>query len=645
MRSHVAVGCALALCATAGLGDAWPYPDDTPSPGSVSLGLAGSVPADVTRYLMAHGASDVRVSPDGRHAGFLWSISGSPQLWRVALDGGAPEQLTFGDAIRDFHWAPNSKAFLIARDIDGNEREGYTLLDIDGRKERIVLPPSNAFRWFGGFSADGQRIIYSSTERNGTDYDIYVTAIASRESRRILEGSFGYFPAALHPDEATLLLSETRGEDANNLHSLDIATGNLTPLFRPTVAAAFEQSVWRRNGSGFYVISDVDREHKSILFVDEKTAKPETIVAARWSIDELALCDNDRVLLYVVNENGYSRLGAYDVTVGKALAVPDLPAGVYDIDCARQAPAAVVRVVGPSVSGDIYAWDFSASDARHVFAGSLAGLDPNLHFVEPEVRTFAARDGVQLQGLLYLPRGAAPPDGFPLLVEVHGGPTGQRQPSFRPVEQYLVNTGVAVFAVNVRGSTGFGKTYTRLDNQERRLDSVRDLVDTVAFLSNDPRIDTARAAVMGGSYGGYMVNAVLGTYPGVFRAGVSFVGVSDWVRALNEASPALKASDRLEYGDIREARWQTFYAKNSPINTVDAINVPMLFSHGVNDPRDPVTESDRMVRRLRENGLDVVYLRFADEGHSVRKVRNKVALYQAVAGFLDKALQLDRSDE
>jgi dipeptidyl aminopeptidase/acylaminoacyl peptidase len=196
----------------------------------------------------------------------------------------------------------------------------------------------------------------------------------------------------------------------------------------------------------------------------------------------------------------------------------------------------------------------------------------------------------------------------------------------------------------VRGSTGFGKTFARLDNREKRLDSVRDLVDTVAFLTRDGRVDTNRIAVMGGSYGGYMVNAVLGSYPGVFDAGVSMVGVSDWVRALQEASPALKASDRIEYGDIRQERWQTFYRENSPINLVEDIQVPLLVQHGANDPRDPVSESDRFVTAVRDAEGQVEYLRFPDEGHSLTKQSNRVIFYRRMADFLERHLQSTRED-
>jgi len=259
-------------------------------------------------------------------------------------------------------------------------------------------------------------------------------------------------------------------------------------------------------------------------------------------------------------------------------------------------------------------------------------------FVVPEPLQYTAQDGVMLHGLLYRPSADYCSELPPVVVNVHGGPTSQSRPDFNPSAQYFANVCVAVFDVNVRGSTGYGKTYARLDNQEKRLDSVRDLVDTAEFLAEDVRLDADRIAVMGGSYGGYMVNAVLGAYPDVFDAGISMVGVSDWVRALEEASPFLKASDRIEYGDIREERWQEFYRYNSPINTADRIKAPMLIEHGANDPRDPATESDRVVQTIRDGGGTVRYMRFPDEGHSLRKQENRVAFYRAVADFLEEHL-------
>ena len=302
-----------------------------------------------------------------------------------------------------------------------------------------------------------------------------------------------------------------------------------------------------------------------------------------------------------------------------------------------------ILISGPRTPGDVWIWDLQTGANSNPVRSSLGGLKPD-DFVTPISLRFTARDGVGMQGLLYLPDESVYDSKPPVVLDVHGGPSAQALPNFQAATQYLVNMGIAVFDVNVRGSTGFGKTFTRLDNREKRLDSVRDLVDTMAFLSQSGHVDTSRAAVMGGSYGGYMVNAVLGLYPGTFDAGISRVGVSDWVRALREASPGLKASDRIEYGDIREERWQKFYEKNSPIKDAAKITVPLLVQHGVNDPRDPVTESDRLVMAIRAAGGTVEYLRIPDEGHFLTKQKNRVAYYRRVAAFLERHLIRTQAD-
>jgi dipeptidyl aminopeptidase/acylaminoacyl peptidase len=643
-KSVIAAFALLATLPLLSLGAAeWDNPDDIPQAQPVTVGLAGSQPADIVRFLMADGASSARLSPDGQTVAFRWAISGEPQLWTVDRNGGFPRQLTFGGGITFYEWAPDGEHLIVGRDAEGNEREGYYLLSKDGSAERLVLPLSDAFRSFGMFSSDGRQIIYSSTERNGRDFDIYVADVGSGDSRRVFKSNFGFFPSAWQPGGDIVIVSETRGEDANDVHLLDVTSGELTELFAPAVAANYDNFVWLPDGSGFYVSTNVDRDFDGLAFYSMAERSLKFIETPDHDIDNVRLGGNGRYLVWTTNEDGYSVLRGLDRESGQRLNPPALAAGVYALDVPDGADAAAVHVSGPATPGAVYVWDFASASASQPVRASLGGLDP-AGFITPESLRFMSRDGVELQGLLYLPNGEAHPDKPPVVVQVHGGPTAQSRPRFRAVEQYLANNGIAVFAVNVRGSTGFGKTYARLDNQEQRLDSVRDLVDTVAYLSRDARLNTSRIAVMGGSYGGYMVNAVLGSYPGVFDAGVSIVGVSDWVRALQEASPGLKASDRIEYGDIREQRWQDFYANNSPINNADKINVPLLVSHGANDPRDPVTESDRIVSAVRAGGNEVIYMRFPDEGHSIRKRSNRVAFYRTLSKFLEQQLKPANQD-
>jgi dipeptidyl aminopeptidase/acylaminoacyl peptidase len=221
---------------------------------------------------------------------------------------------------------------------------------------------------------------------------------------------------------------------------------------------------------------------------------------------------------------------------------------------------------------------------------------------------------------------------------VHGGPTSQARPTFDATDQYLLTRGIAVFDLNYRGSTGYGKSFARLNDRRLRESELYDLEDAVSWLESTGRVDATRVAIMGGSYGGYLTMAGLARLPDLWRAGIALVGVSDWVSALEDASPQLKASDRIEYGDIDDPAEREFFRTISPITHVAGVRAPVMVLHGANDPRDPVEESDRYVRAIREAGGTVEYLRFPDEGHGVRRLENRVIMGRRIAEFLERHL-------
>jgi dipeptidyl aminopeptidase/acylaminoacyl peptidase len=615
----------------------WPFPQDIPQPAQAAPGLAGDLPVDIVRFLLTRGAGSPQLSPDGESVVFTSNVTGLAQLWLVSARGGWPRQLTFGPAVTLHRWLPDGSGLMYAADRQGDEREAYWFLSADGTRERPILDFDGAFRVFGSFDDDGSRLVYSSTLRNGIDFDIHVADVATGESRLVHEGRFGYLADAWQPGGSLVLVRETRGEDGNDLHLLDIDSGELQTLFAPPEHAYFGDFAWRPDGSGFYLITNYEREFQAVAHYSLASGELEILEQVEGQdIDGLALSPDGRDLVWTVNDGGWSRLEGRDLSTGRPLAVPELPRGVYSIGFAGASSVLSISVSGPDEPGAVWTWNLETEQLAEAAPSELAGI-PREILVSPETVSFRARDDVELHGLLYLPTpaGENPP---PLLMLVHGGPTAQARPDFSAVTQYLVGRGIAVLDFNFRGSTGYGKTFTRLDNQRLRPDAVRDLIDALDFLRADGRVNADRAAVMGGSYGGYLVNDVLGRYPEAFAAGVSFVGVSDWVRALEEASPALQASDRIEYGDIHDVQMREFFRELSPLTRVDRIIAPMLFQHGANDPRDPVGESDRMVLALRERGLEVEYLRHPDEGHSVRRLENRIDMYRRVAAFLEKHL-------
>lgn len=702
MRRAFALLCCVALVAGGATArqKQTPAPEDVPTPVAGDLGLAGAACPDIARFLNARAAGAPSLSPDGRFVAFRTSTTGTPQLWVAETKpGAAPRQITFGESVTFHEWSPAGNWIAYGVDRSGNEREGFYLISPDGTREVQLLAPSEAFRVWGGFSRDGRLVAFAATEPGGDDFHIYTLNLRSEELRplRVYAGQGGTYVASWRPDGSGMLLSKTRGEDSNDVLYLDLTSGEAKPLFQPKEAASYGSFAWTPDGRGFYVATDEGRDFAGLAFYDFAARKLTWVETPARDVEQVALSADGRWLAWAENAEGFSELNVRDLRDGKIrlLSFPRPGAGkatgassvtgasgTTDASGARgltpgvllphgvvnslewaanpKSPVLAIQLSGPKTPGDI--WVFSptgeiptgsraagragradkASSSEPVLTrvteSTLAGLDPQ-SFVEPTAVSFKSHDGETIHGLLYLPRGASPQSRAPVVLNVHGGPTGQARPSFGSVTQYLVARGYSVLDLNFRGSTGYGKRYARLDNGRLRPNAVKDMAAAVEWMakSGEP-VNASKVAVMGGSYGGYMTYAALAQLPEKFAAGVSFVGVSNWVTALEGASPALKASDRIEYGNIDDPADREFFKQLSPITHVAAVKAPLLVSHGANDPRDPVTESDQFVRAIRERGGKVEYLRWPDEGHSIRKLSNRVTAYRRVAGFLERTL-------
>ena len=447
---------------------------------------------------------------------------------------------------------------------------------------------------------------------------------------------------SVSPDGSSAVVTEGVGEDSDKLMLLDIRGRKLATIAAPEPRASHGDGgfTWAPDSKGFYFATNEGREFSALAFHDIAAGATTVLHEAPFDIQNVQLCGaNGKWLAWTTNEDGFMKLHVEDRIAKRMLTAPALPEGTLQLSCSTGSSKLAIVANGWRTAGDIVVWDLASNAVTQAFTGTLAGLDA-ARLVKPVSIRMKASDGVELQGLLYVPDAASVKGGGkpPVLFDVHGGPTGQSMANFDGVAQYYADRGIAVFQPNVRGSTGFGRTYMTLDDQKKRLDSVRDLVDMLAFLKTDGRVDADRAAVMGGSYGGYMVNAVVGAYPDAFDAGVSLFGVGNWVSALEIASPQLRASDKIEYGDIADPDWKTFYAENSPVNNADKIKVPMLYSHGVMDPRIDISETEVMVVALRKAGVEAEFVRIPDEGHGWRKLSNRLFYHRQEAAFLEKHL-------
>lgn len=625
-----------------------PAPVDVPQPEPAALSLAGSDCQGVARYLNVGSAGGAQLSPDGRQLLYLTATSGMPQLWVAPVRGdgpAAPRQITFGaNRVQFARWSPDGRWIAYGTDRGGNERTQFFLLSPGGTRERELTPADDYFRIFSGWSPRGSRIAYVSNERNGNDFDLYLLDLDAdgrpAAPRMVMQGAGNLGIEAWRPDGEAIVLSQGRGEADNDLFLLDLRTQKLDTLFMPAQMSSYRGVQWTPDGTGFFVATNHERDFAGLAHYHVPDRQLHWMQQPPHDVEAVALSPDGRLLAYTVNEAGFSRLVIRDLQGQRDLPAGDLPRGVVTaLEWAEDAPRLAIGVSAPGVPGDVWVYDAVSGLTSRATESTLAGLDP-ASFVTPEPVQLASFDGETIYGLLYRPAGA---EGRrpPVVMMLHGGPTAQARPGFDPVKQYLLARGYAVLDLNFRGSTGYGQRFTQLDNKRLRPNAVRDMQAAVEWLRGRGDVDGTRVAAMGGSYGGYMTLAAVAQLPEHFQAGVDFVGVANWISGLEDASPQLKNSDRIEYGDIGDAADRAFFTQISPLSYAGDIRSPLLVVHGANDPRVPVGEADQIVRAVRHRRGDVEYLRFPDEGHGIAKLANRVTAYQRIARFLDRVLGND----
>jgi dipeptidyl aminopeptidase/acylaminoacyl peptidase len=647
MRSWIAAAALAALAAPAAAQDTVPTPApvDVPALEPAALALAGSDCQGIARYLNVRSAQSGQLSPDGRELLFITSTTGQPQLWiaPVRADGpAAPRQITFGaNRVQFARWSPDGRWIAYGTDRGGNERTQFFLLSPDGTRERELTPADDYFRLFSGWSPAGSRIAYVSNERNGNDFDLYVMDLQPDgrpgQPRMVMQGAGNLGVEAWRPDGEAMVLSQGRGEADNDLFLLDLRTRKLDTLFMPEQMSSYRGIQWTPDGQGFFVATNHERDFAGLAHYHIPDRALHWMEQPQNDVESVAASADGKWLAYTINENGFSRLVARELGGRGVVPIPGLPSGVVgSLEWAEDAPRLAIGISGPGLPGDVWIFDAATGQTTRATESTLAGLDAE-SFVSPEPVTIPSFDGVSIYGLLYRPRGA---EGRrpPVVMMLHGGPTSQARPGFDPVKQYLLARGYAVLDLNFRGSTGFGQRFTQLDNKRLRPNAVRDMQSAVEWLRARRDVDGNRVAAMGGSYGGYMTLAAVAQLPEYFQAGVDFVGVANWISGLEDASPQLKNSDRIEYGNIDDPQDRAFFTEISPLSYADRIRSPLLVVHGANDPRVPVGEADQIVRAVRHRRGDVEYLRFPDEGHGIARLQNRITAYQRIARFLDRVL-------
>lgn len=582
---------------------------------------------DFARYLRIRGAYGASWSPDGRRVSFLTDITGVPQVWEVSAEGGWPDQLTFHEErVMGARYSPADDALVFNMDVGGNERAQIFLLKSSAGEERDLTREPDAIHYFGGFSPDGGRIAYTATRRNGTDFDVYVQDLDG-EPEMVWEVSGYHGVADWGPDGSYLIVARYRSNLDNELYRLDLATGEATLLTPHEDEVLFSNINVTPDGSGAYLATDRDGDFSRLAHLDFSTLDLRYLTPDDWDVESVELSGDGRYLLASRNVEGYSDFMLFN---GSGRRMPDLelPGGVLgDFEFSPDSRKLAYTMAGPDRNTDVWVVDLPDGEPRRLTRSSTAGI-PRATFRRPRIVHYPSFDDREIPALFYEPEDSS--RNAPVIVNVHGGPEGQSRPLFAPVTQYLLHRGYAVFSPNVRGSTGYGKNYTHLDDVELRMDSVRDLAHAAHWLRGAGH---ERVAVMGGSYGGFMVLAALTEYPELWSAGVDIVGIANMVTFLENTGSYRRALREPEYGSLEKNR--EFLQSISPIHKAEDITAPLMVIHGKNDPRVPVGEAEQIVERVKKNGGAVEYLLYEDEGHGLAKLKNRLDAYPKIAAFLD----------
>ncbi len=590
------------------------------------------------RYLNIRSAHTPVWLDGGEILAFLTDITGTPQVWSVPLEGGWPEQLTFfQEKVWTLSAAPGGTRLICTRDIGGNERYQMFLVSSDGVEVRRISESLDAIYHFGAWSHDGEQIAFTSNQRNGTHFDVYIQGVDVGSAQMIFQTEGNFRVLDWSPDGTQLILVNEVSSAHQVLFLLEVESREARPLTPLDDPANHLQVRWTE-ADFIYLLTNQRREFLGLAQLKVDTGKVSYLMEdLPHDVEAWGISPDGLTIAFVSSMDGYSQLGMYSLETGQRRIIPDFPEGVIaEPKFSPDGSQLAVSVQSPQDNLNVWVVDLAngPSPSRKLTQSSLAGI-PQKSFVAPTLIHYDTFDERSIPGFFYSPQDVQPP--FPCILYIHGGPASQIVPDFDPRFQFFLSHGYAILAPNVRGSRGYGKSYMAMDDVELRMDSVIDLKYAVDWLGQQDEVDTNRIAIYGRSYGGFMVLSAITTFPDLWAAAIDVVGIANWVTFLENTSSWRRAHREQEYGSLEHDR--DFLASISPIHEVDRIQCPLLVIHGANDPRVPVSEADQIVGSLRERDHPVEYLRYEDEGHKVAKLHNRIDSFTKMGEFLDRYLK------
>ncbi|WP_144548524.1 S9 family peptidase [Bacillus sp. X1(2014)] len=588
---------------------------------------------DIEPYLHVRFAQNPVYDPFGHKLSFIADYTGLPQVWELNLgegNGGWPVQTSFTKERITFISYLNGKSnLIIGMDVGGDENQQLYLLKDEGKLIELTNSPDHIHR-YGGSSPDGKWIAWSSNRRNPAFFDIHIQNLESLDIRLLNAGDGVFSAVKWSPDGKSILVQRINSPLDNDLGIIDLSTGSINWLTEHTGEAGFRDAHFNKDGDHLYVLSNKDKEFYGLALINLKTKHLEWLEQRKWDFEDLTMNNDKNLLAYSINEGGTSKGVLLDIT-RSYLYTWKTPIGVIsNLKFSPDSQKLAYVFKGAANPSDIWELDLKTIQAeRLTYVSRSPVLEHKL--VEPELISYRSFDNLEIPAFYSKPKDTT--EKHPVVIYIHGGPESQARAVYNPVQQYLLNQGYAVCSPNIRGSTGYGKGYTHLDDVRKRMDAVKDLIFLVEWLKANKNIDSKKIAIMGGSYGGFMVLAAISHYPHLWSAAIDIVGMSSLRTFLQTTSPWRKKHRESEYGTIEKDG--EFFDSIDPLNFSDRITTPLLVIHGKGDPRVHINESEQIVDKLKKRNHTVDFIRFEDEGHSIVKQKNKITAYKEMVKFLD----------
>ncbi|MEM9555043.1 MAG: S9 family peptidase [Acidobacteriota bacterium] len=633
MKSRVCIPCLSSALLAAALVGCASEPPAEPVPAQVEVPSYSIQDfLDITSY---RGGA---FSPDGEKILVSSDESGIVNAYALPVDGSEPVTLTSSteESIFARAYFPNDERFVYTADAGGNELDHVFVQEPDGTVHDLT-PGEDLKAMFAGFTHDDEQMIVISNERDPRFFDVYLVELDGYERTMIYQNDDGFFYGDLSPDESLLLLSRVNTNADTDMFLHDLKSGVTTLLTEDEGDVQYGIVGFDPAGENIVYSTDRDSEFQYLERRPVGGGDNEVLLQPDWDVMYAGFSESGRHMVVGINNDARTEVQVLDTETFEPIELPALPnAEITGLSLSKDETRMLFWASSPRTPRDLYVFDFG-DDAPRRLTRSLSERIDAEHLVEPEVVRFESFDGLEIPGILYMPH-LAQAEGaqLPAVVMVHGGPGGQSRLGWNALNQYLANHGYVVYAINNRGSSGYGKTFFHLDDRNHGKGDLSDCVESKTMLVDTGVVHPDKIAIAGGSYGGYMVLAALTFRPEEFTAGVNIFGVSNWLRTTQSIPPwweAARKSLEQELGDFDDVE---YLRSISPLFHADNIVRPLLVLQGANDPRVLQAESDDIVEAARANGVPVEYIVFEDEGHGFLKKENREEGYEAILRFLDQ---------